>query len=186
MSIVTKTHIEEIMRKIDENSEIHQTSFLEFIDKYWRLNPTTQIFESSYLEMVITTHLFVEDEINTILKTVFPQPEFMKKFTYRQKLKVIRSSFITPADMVDKLEAIGTLRNKFAHDLEYIPLFEDVQKLEPGVRKYKWKENPKSVLIEALISSATGANMLKAYIDALEKQELINLRIFGETTDQTS
>ncbi len=72
------------------------------------------------LGAVIRVHLHIEHHVNQLLELLVPFPEDLKsvKLDYDNRVKLLSALRIKP-ESTKVLSALGTMRNKFAHNLNY-------------------------------------------------------------------
>lgn len=136
-----------------------------------------QHWESYDLEMqtVITGHLFIESAIDSIISTVFRDASPFRRYSYSQKIGLLQSiGDITPIT-IGRLESIGKLRNKYAHNLEYRIKYEDIKKLNvPDISKEKWDKD-KLKTMQACLSYCAG--MIHAWLVFYQNKKKENISI---------
>jgi len=90
------------------------------------MNPTTDesfrsdLFRDDDLGSIIRVHLHIEYHINDILDLLVPYPEDLKpiQLDYDGKVNLICALGVQP-ERIKILKALGTMRNKFAHNLNF-------------------------------------------------------------------
>lgn len=113
--------------------------------KFWQTGfPLTQ------MQAAMTGHLYVEERINMILSIVFKNDDIFRKFSYSQKLDVLRASDILPPVSYNRLKALGNLRNSFAHNLMYDVTVKDLQKIDTKFKESDWRKEKITALTRAI------------------------------------
>lgn len=73
-------------------------------------------------QLVLTTHLYFELLINAILEKKLAEPSLVVssgRFSYSHKIAIARSIGQIDLPIYNDLRMLGTLRNRYAHDLDY-------------------------------------------------------------------
>lgn len=123
-------------------------TYLEFTEKHWQGN-------ISEMQAVITGHLFVENALDQIFEIVFAQPQSLKRFTYVNKLQLTRALGDVTEESLVRLEKLGTLRNKFAHNLDYVVSYKDIQSFQvDGITKKQWEADKIDILLHCISYTA--------------------------------
>ena len=78
------------------------------------------LFKDDDLGSVIRVHLHIEHHVNDILELLVPCPQYLKsvKLDYDGKVNLLPVLGVKPEN-IRVLSALGTMRNKFAHNLNY-------------------------------------------------------------------
>ena len=78
------------------------------------------LFKDDDLGSVIRVHLHIEHHVNEILELLVPFPQDLKavKLDYDGKVNLLPVLGVKPEN-IKVLTALGTMRNKFAHNLNY-------------------------------------------------------------------
>jgi hypothetical protein len=78
---------------------------------------------------VLRGHLYVEADVTDLLVGLFPgSSELLDDLTYFQKVRRLKKSMELPPGVAATLEALGTLRNSFAHNLDRVLREDDDQR----------------------------------------------------------
>ncbi len=107
--------IEEIL--LPKNTIIFSTMF------------SKKIFSTeSTRELIITSHLFLENMIEEIIKKEIPKPKNIIKYSYYNKLIVLHSLSLISDELFKDMKLINEIRNKYAHNLKYSIAEFDIKK----------------------------------------------------------
>lgn len=69
--------------------------------------------------LILIIHLYLENVINAIIKEKFVNSEEIKGFTFYQKIKILKATDIIANNISNDILYINSIRNKFAHNLNY-------------------------------------------------------------------
>lgn len=106
----------------------------DFRDTYWHNN------ENSELSYIITGHLYTEGIINDILDIIFPKSHLLNSLgsiTFETKVTILESTGLLPQKHAKMIKALNKLRNKMAHELNYIAEQNEVDNLCPDTIGFK-------------------------------------------------
>ena len=130
------------MKNEKHTSSMKQTKYWEYIlKKYDEINSErikfnkdfSSMLSSNTDEMAITIkcHLIIENYINQYLKVAFPSINNIKEMNLRfiNKIEMINNSKTIFSTYYKSLKQINSLRNKFAHNLQYIIIANDLKEL---------------------------------------------------------
>jgi hypothetical protein len=93
------------------------------------------------LSFVITSHLFIETFINEIIRKKFSKSFLIlnkREFSFSLKLDLLKSKNYFDDNLYLDLQLINTLRNKFAHNLNYDIAIFDASKFTYCDRSYEF------------------------------------------------
>jgi hypothetical protein len=92
----------------------------------------TLMAQNDVLSLVVTGHLYIEYWREWLIRVSVPRPQKLlesARLTFSQKLAIAESIVPISGDMAEAIRIVNKMRNNIAHDLEYQPSQEDVQKL---------------------------------------------------------
>lgn len=118
--------------------------------------------------IVLKAHLLLEEQLNSVLETSLGHAEFLKtaRLTFYQRVRVIRAiaEHLQPERFWMAIEALSTLRNRLAHELEPMDLEKKVQQflelagesaqqfsVKTGTRVSAWPEEPGLAIMDAVV-----------------------------------
>ncbi|MGG1220769.1 hypothetical protein ABE236_25330 [Priestia endophytica] len=83
------------------------------------------------LQMVLRTHLYIEHELENIIKDTFVKPELLlnNRSMFSNKLSLVTASGIIPSEFYGSLKYFNKLRNSYAHNLKFELTEGDLAKL---------------------------------------------------------
>lgn len=74
----------------------------------------------SILQIILRAHLYIEYELTEILNQILKHPdELGTNLSFNQKLKLLLALDAIPLELKEPLKYMNTLRNNFAHKLDY-------------------------------------------------------------------
>ena len=125
--------------KADERSDGLE-NFQAFRDLHWDSGPTM-------LQLVITAHLYIENGLDRMLCNILPNDSELIRLSFKNKITVA-SSIGLHADSITVLEKLNSLRNKFAHNLDYKINWSDLNALavKSRYKKKDWNKDQHRVL----------------------------------------
>jgi hypothetical protein len=86
------------------------------------------------LTVVLKGHLFLEQILNEIIILTIPKPQYILDKKFYDKLKIFEALGLAPSnELIEKLLAINTLRNKYSHNLNYKCADKDIQTIVKGL-----------------------------------------------------
>ena len=94
--------------------------------------------------LILIIHLYLEHIISAIIKEKFVNYEEIIDFRFFQKVKILRATDIITDNISNDILYINSIRNKFAHNLNYDASFIDILKFSKlaqinKMKKYKMK-----------------------------------------------
>ncbi|MBT2722300.1 hypothetical protein [Bacillus sp. ISL-46] len=98
----------------EDFDQYYDTRMKEFQRSYNEFLEITDHEEA--MIVVIRAHLYIEQEINQLLHKVL---EIVPDMTFSQKINFCKSLLIIDKDMIGPLNKFNTLRNSFAHNLNF-------------------------------------------------------------------
>lgn len=93
----------------------------EFLDYLLRLDEVS---------VILKTHLRVEQNIDKILSKNFKFPDNLLKWSFTNKINILRAIGILDENFFQKFKKFNDLRNKFSHKYNYKLNSEDINFLE--------------------------------------------------------
>ena len=97
-----------------------------FFKKHWK--------NANELTMVLKSHLFVENCLDKFFLLAIPKPKHILRKSFYDKVMIFDALNYSPdKELITKLLAINTLRNKYAHNLNYKLKLKDIKSLLEGV-----------------------------------------------------
>lgn len=95
----------QIAKKIDEEGALYVKKYIVPI--------------KDDLLLVLKTHLIIEKLIEEILSAMLVKPDEIIEMNFFRKIQIIEALGIKNNNIIVKLKALNSLRNKFAHNLDY-------------------------------------------------------------------
>lgn len=113
----------------DEVNNLLANNIDSFNDDYKSFIADTE--SESELQIVLRGHLYIEREITEMIRMILVEPNVIlnDKFMFHNKLKLSVALGILPKEEKHIFEKINTLRNKYAHNLDFICKEEDIDKI---------------------------------------------------------
>ena len=75
--------------------------------------------EEDETSLILKSHLHVEREIEFLIKKAFIRPEYLKKLSFAEKIKVLCSLNIIDISMYNDIARFNAIRNAFSHKYKY-------------------------------------------------------------------
>lgn len=97
---------EELWR-IDEDFEERLKKFIKVID------------DDNLMHIILKAHLYIEHELNEILKMNIKHPQRLPKMNFAMKQKLVFAMDLIPQDEFNVIKHFNGIRNAFAHNIEY-------------------------------------------------------------------
>ena len=97
------------------------------------------------LQWVLNAHLITENGIEQILSLLLPKSDELSRFSYSQKVNVLAAFKLIDPSRIAGLRSFNSLRNNFAHKLDFEPTMADVEKVGAHFPKIWKKVNDKAV-----------------------------------------
>lgn len=148
-----------------EKSKRGLDEFTAFRDLHWNRGPTQ-------LQIVISAHLYVENGLDDALLAILPYDKDIAKLSFSNKV-VLASSIGFGEKDIKVLKQLNTLRNKYAHNLEYEIKWSDVTAfpVETDYKKKDWDENA-TYVVRGVLSAAIGYT--DACFEIHKKKQLVS------------
>lgn len=105
-------------QKIAKQSE---KKWEQFYQKYWRKDDT--------LTIVLKSHLFIENLLDEIFSLSIPNPSHIIEMKFYDKIRIFEALNFSSSEIVAKLLAINSIRNKYSHNLKFEIKTKDIQQL---------------------------------------------------------
>lgn len=159
---------------INQNIDAEMHKFDDFRNKYWERKPDGMEGSETEIAYIISSHLYMEQIMNSIISLVFPYSDKLLGFTFSNKVKIIEALDISSSEAIGYILALNSIRNKFAHNLDYKTSFEDLKKLAPSLKRSQWNEHNRLRLLYWCITDAIShVSIYEVFIRrAKEKGEL--------------
>ena len=106
----------------DMSPEKGLLNFNEFKKLHWNSGPTA-------LQLIISTHLYVENGLDVALCKILPHDDDLVRLSFWNKIVVARSIGFS-LKSTKLLEKLNSIRNKFAHNLDYQITWNDLKGIE--------------------------------------------------------
>jgi hypothetical protein len=89
-------------------------------------------------QQLLQSHLYYDHVITQLLSDALANPDAVNvnRMSFSQKLQFISALNLLPAQLVSSIDAINSLRNKIAHELDFEISDRDVRDLENCTPKY--------------------------------------------------
>ena len=124
-----------------------------FYDKHIAAN-------NDILSIVLKTHLFIENLIDEIIEKVFVKPKEIVNSKFFFKVQIIEALGIVPTNIINKIKTLNTIRNRFAHNINYRITLKDIKPLIDG---YKFKRTDTNI-----IKCRYGMNAIPGYLQGVK------------------
>lgn len=103
-------------------SQEDKAGWTKFMDKHFHASEDT-------LTKVLKTHLYIENLINEILNSSFPNSNKLLTLKFSRKIDLIEAMNDYSGKIIKPLRALNHIRNKYAHDLNYKPTEQEITDL---------------------------------------------------------
>lgn len=113
---------EEIRKRINDFTDKNEHQLVDIITKFEaQYNKFMEDTESeSILQIILRAHLYIEYELTEILNKTLKYPnELGTNINFSMKLKLLLALDAIPPELKDPIKHLNTLRNKYAHELNY-------------------------------------------------------------------
>jgi len=133
----------EIKRLVDSGGDLKE-DFMSFAQKHLAGS-------DNMMAVVIVGHLYAEHSIDILLSEALKDITALKRFSVSQKIAVIKSMELLTPESLTHLEKLNTIRNNFAHNLDYTVNYPEVQNMHiPNVTKTRWDKDQMETMQYAL------------------------------------
>lgn len=114
---------------VDERNMLLANSIQAFNEGYKLFITETE--SESELQIILRGHLYIEREINEMLRMLLVEPDEIlnNRFMFMNKLNLSVALGILPKEEKHIFRKINDLRNGFAHQLDYVCKEEDIDKI---------------------------------------------------------
>ncbi|QDH23469.1 hypothetical protein [Saccharibacillus brassicae] len=110
-----KLDMEELLTAIKPMyTEVTKKAYHEFSQEFFEKTKSEEL-----LIVVLRSHIFIEHEIEILLRNFCIDVKKTKLQFYSQKLDLINSTGVLKKELYDSLSFVNEIRNKFAHRLDY-------------------------------------------------------------------
>jgi hypothetical protein len=117
------------------------------------------------LGAIIRGHLYAETALNELLRKNLRHSSVARKFTFDQKADLVRALGLVSHQMRIMLRQLGVLRNRFAHNLNYILNEQDVLACKVAMKGRAFVE-----LRVAPVDPMTGGEIVRAFMSVLRTE----------------
>ncbi|MCJ8166495.1 hypothetical protein MKJ04_16745 [Pontibacter sp. E15-1] len=92
------------------------------------------IFDTKELGSILKAHLFIERLIESLIKEKLENPEslFRNQLSFNLKVDLAHSLGILPERLISPIKSLNSIRNKYAHKLDYQVSFEELNSIKLG------------------------------------------------------
>lgn len=102
----------------------------QFYTKHWK--------GADLLTVVLKSHLYIENLLDKFFLFCLPKPKYIIEKKFYDKVKIFESLGLSPSDkLIQRLLALNTIRNKYAHNLNYTPRLVDLKVLIDDIKLLK-------------------------------------------------
>jgi len=131
----------------DNNEQLE--SFIAFRDANWSGDLTE-------LQLIISTHLYIENGLDEMLDKIFKYDNEITKLPFKHKL-IVASGVGLDHEEIEMFKKINSLRNKFAHKLNYKINWNDISTLSKHstYTKRDWDKD-KTRVLSYILSAVLG------------------------------
>jgi hypothetical protein len=135
--------------KVKEMKDKSLKAYTDFKEKHWNAGPTI-------LQFVISAHLYVENSMDNALLRVLPHDNAVIKLSFWNKVTIMSGGGLDQ-EILELLTDLNKLRNKFAHNLDYVLKWSDIQRMAQlaGHTKAEW-ESDKGGMLRNVLSYVMG------------------------------
>jgi len=82
-------------------------------------NFTSYLLRSDEVAIILKSHLYLEQEIDSLIEKITPNPKFILKKSFSEKLDFLNALNIISNESESKLRGLNSIRNKFSHQYGY-------------------------------------------------------------------
>ncbi len=96
------------------------------------LSVKSLIFDTKELGSILKAHLFIERVIDSLIKEKLKNPDslFKNQISFNVKLDFAHSLGVIPDRLLSPIKGLNSIRNKYAHNLEYQVNFDELNAIK--------------------------------------------------------